>query len=212
AKDILHGTSQTLGFLTGALGAGDSRFLAVGSKRVQNSQGYWDPEKALFLTSTDGAAWSEINPEAVGGFPARLTGAAYGNDEYLAIGQSKIEGDMYGALTPANRVVISRVSAGDACKATYLGNGTIEFEVKFAAPQQYVEVFVRQNGLQNVAQNIVNSVVNNGDGSFTYKFTRGGYAPGEFVEYRFYSYIQNGPRVFTPGPVENVWKNLVVNN
>ena len=40
----------------------------------------------------------------------------------------------------------------------------MEFAVVLPSGQAYVEVFARQNGIQNVAQNIVNSEQDNGDG------------------------------------------------
>lgn len=91
---------------------------------------------------------------------------------------------------------------GSLCE---LGGGQIKFQVTLPSGQQYVEVFSRQNGLQNVAQNIVANGHARGDGYTTYSLTRGGYAEGDYIEYRFYSYLPNAPGVFTPGPQEFVW-------
>jgi hypothetical protein len=51
-------------------------------------------------------------------------------------------------------------------------NGSVRHAIKFPQPQAYVEVFVRQNGVQNIAQNIVASAVANGDGTFTYSLIK----------------------------------------
>ena len=106
--------------------------------------------------------------------------------------------------------ILTSKSDADNCKATNIGNGTIAFEVTLPTSQQYVEVFVRQNGLQNVAQNIADNAVYNNDGTYTYKVIRSGYNAGNIVEYRFYSYAPNSPGVFTPGPIENSWNKLIV--
>src|SRR5207302_2714310 len=74
--------------------------------------------------------------------------------------------------------------------------------------QAYVEVFARQNGIQNVAQNIVNSEQDNGDGTSTYSYVRQGYSACDAVDYRFYSYLPSSPGVFTPGPIESSWLSL----
>ena len=75
--------------------------------------------------------------------------------------------------------------------------------------QQYVEVFVRQNGIQNIATNIVSNATVHADGSTTYSLTRPGYSIGDSVEYRFYSYLPKSPGVFTPGPIEQRWQTYV---
>ncbi|HLP40090.1 MAG TPA: hypothetical protein VK465_01170 [Fibrobacteria bacterium] len=191
-----------------SLAYGNGQFVAVGWAQKQSIYGY-SPAQALLLTSPDGATWSEIDPETANGFPAVLVSATYGNNQYVALGKMELY-RYYEYGNRANIVVSSRVVADKSCKATNIGDGTVAFEVTFAAPQQYVEVFVRQNGLQNVAQNIVNNIINNGDGTITYKLTRGGYNPGDMVEYRFYSYAQNSPGVFTPGSIENRWNRLVL--
>ncbi len=87
--------------------------------------------------------------------------------------------------------------------ATDLGAGMVRFSVTLPSGQHYVEVFSRKNGVQNVAHNITSSAVLNGDGTTTYTFVKSGYAVGDVIEYRFYSYV--GPGVFTPGPSESTW-------
>jgi hypothetical protein len=91
---------------------------------------------------------------------------------------------------------------GSSCA---LGGDQVTFQVTLASGQHYVEVFARQNGVQNVATAIVGSAVDHGDGTATYSLTRGGYAASDVVEYRFYSYRPGSPGVFTPGPVEAAW-------
>jgi hypothetical protein len=86
-----------------------------------------------------------------------------------------------------------------------LGNGSVKFSVTLPANQQYVELFVRQNGIQNVAQAITNSAVANTDGTYTYSLVKSGYSVNDKIEYRFYSYLPAGGAVFTPGPVEQSW-------
>jgi hypothetical protein len=86
-----------------------------------------------------------------------------------------------------------------------LGGGKLELRVTLPSGERYVEVFARQNGIQNVAQAIAGFGVDHGDGSTTYVFTGSGYAAGDRVEYRFYSYLPDAPGVFTPGPAEQVW-------
>src|SRR5215216_1670152 len=85
------------------------------------------------------------------------------------------------------------------------GDGRRTFQVTLASGQQYVEVFVRQNGVQNVATAIQGSGVDHGDGTATYSLTRDGYAASDVIEYRFYSYQPGAAGVFTPGPLEGVW-------
>jgi hypothetical protein len=83
--------------------------------------------------------------------------------------------------------------------------GQLKFQVTLPSGQQYVELFAKQNGSQNVAINIVASGVANGDGTVTYSHSRTGYALTDKVEYRFYSYKPNAAGVFTPGASSSVW-------
>ena len=142
------------------------------------------------ITSRDGTTWTTTNS----GYQM-LSSVTYGNSQFVAVGDGKI--------------LVSNIIT-DNCKATYIGNGTIDFEVTFAKVQQYVELFVRQNGIQNVTQNITDTVIYNADGKVTYKFSQSGYNSDDFVEYRFYSYDTNSSGVFIPGPIENSWDNLTV--
>lgn len=100
--------------------------------------------------------------------------------------------------------------ADTGAEALALASDQLRFEVTLPAGQQYVELFVRQNGVQNVATAIQGSAVANGDGTATYSLVRGGYAAGDVVEYRFYSYLPGAPGVFTPGPAEQAWTTLDV--
>lgn len=86
-----------------------------------------------------------------------------------------------------------------------LGNGQVAFEIKLPSNQQFVQVFARQNGQQNVAEAITPSAQSNGDGTSTYRYVRGGYQQGDLIEYRFYSYLPSASGVFTPGTTENNW-------
>jgi hypothetical protein len=86
-----------------------------------------------------------------------------------------------------------------------LGGGQLKYQVTLASKQAYVEVFSRQNGIQNLATNIVSSESAHADGTSTYSYVKSGYAKNDAVEYRFYSYLPRSPGVFTPGPVEAKW-------
>ncbi len=93
--------------------------------------------------------------------------------------------------------------------AVDLGNGQVLLSVRLPLNQNYVEVFARQNGLQNVAQNIATSAISDGY-SDTYYFVDTGLKPKDLLEYRFYSYT--GPGVFTPGPTEATWAHIVISD
>jgi hypothetical protein len=97
--------------------------------------------------------------------------------------------------------------AGTLCD---LGDGSVRFSVTLPSGQQYVEVFSRQNGIQNVALNIVGRGTRHADGSTTYSFSRSGYQAGDFIEYRFYSYLPQSPGRFTPGPAEMIWQSYTL--
>jgi len=88
-----------------------------------------------------------------------------------------------------------------------LGNGQVAFEAKLPSGQQFVQVFARQNGQQNVAEAITASAQTNGDGTATYTYVRSGYLKGDKIEYRFYSYLPGQSGVFTPGASEFNWSN-----
>jgi hypothetical protein len=94
------------------------------------------------------------------------------------------------------------LNTGSACT---LANGDVKFQITLPIGQQYVEVFARQNGIQNVAQDITATAIGNRGGtSATYSFIKT-YQAKDLVEFRFYSYLPNSPGVFTPGPQENRW-------
>src|SRR5262245_52276777 len=69
---------------------------------------------------------------------------------------------------------VSAAMASDAPRAcgapqmTILDGGRIEYRVVLPRGQAYVELFVRQNGIQNVASEITRRAVDNGDGTATY--------------------------------------------
>jgi hypothetical protein len=111
----------------------------------------------------------------------------------------QVEGDEPGLEGQASALSTSAGSLRE------LGDGQLEFRVTLPSGQRYVEVFARQNGIQNVALAIQDRGVENGDGTTTYAFARPGYAAGDRVEYRFYSYLPDSPGVFTPGPIEWKW-------
>jgi hypothetical protein len=112
-----------------------------------------------------------------------------------------------GQVAAALEVCVSpAVNSGNVCN---LGGGQLKLQVTLPTGQQYVEVFARQNGVQNVAVAIQGSGLNNGNGTTTYSLTRSGYAATDQVEYRFYSYKPSAPGVFTPGPAEAAWYGYV---
>jgi hypothetical protein len=122
---------------------------------------------------------------------ATLAGCAMDTDTEVA--------DVEAAITACGAPALG---TGAVCEA---GGGELTFQVTLPSGQQYVEVFARQNGVQNVAAAIQGSGVVHADGTTTYALTRGGYAAGDAVEFRFYSYQPASPGVFTPGPAESVW-------
>src|SRR5882672_12664739 len=94
------------------------------------------------------------------------------------------------------------------CRPTYtqLANGDVRITATFTTPQSYVEAFVRVNNAQIAAGNIVSSGVADFDGRFSYTRTlaASSFHAGDAVTYRFYSYINGQPGVFTPGPAQDV--------
>lgn len=93
-----------------------------------------------------------------------------------------------------------------------LSNGAVKLSVTLPNVQKYVEVFVRLNGVQDPATNIVSSAVPGPPGSSTFSLVlpANRFKHGDQLIARFYSYKQNAPGVFTPGPEENVWSPLFV--
>ena len=96
--------------------------------------------------------------------------------------------------------------ASDNSTLTYNGNGTVTFEITLPSGQAFVELFSRQNGIQNLAVSIQHTESPLGNGSSLYSFTTGAYAEGDEVEYRFYHYRPASPGLFSPGPAPSVWK------
>jgi hypothetical protein len=117
----------------------------------------------------------------------------------------------YGSATCAENIACT-AAATDPTFVRQLANGNLQFIVTLPGKQQYVEVFVQQNRVQNIATNIVSSAVSNPDGSFTYSLVAPAtnYKTGDQILARFYSYKQNSPGVFTPGPVDSTWAPLLV--
>jgi hypothetical protein len=113
-------------------------------------------------------------------------------------------------------LLFSNVGKAQSCHPyiQQLSNGSLKFSVTFSQAQFYVEVFAKQNGIQNIATNIVSSQVLNANGTYTYSYTApaANYASGDVVVTRFYSYRQGQPGVFTPGPAEIVWSSDFVYN
>ncbi len=206
----------------------NGKYVAVGGIS-DHSPGVTGPIH-LVLTSIDGTTWTKIDVSGTNSF---LNSVTYGNNQFVAVGtEGTIRTSQDGTTwTPQNlgttKSLASVIYSNDMfmavgsiiaiqtsknytanCKATNIGNGTIVFEITLPTSQQNVEVFVRQNGMQNVSQSIVDKVVYNYDGTNTYKFTNSGYKAGDVVEYRFYSYALDGSKEFTPGPIENSWNKL----
>jgi hypothetical protein len=125
--------------------------------------------------------------------PVLASGCADGFDEPIAAEASSLGG---GACA------LPALGAGNVCD---LGGGQLEYRVTLPSGERYVEVFARQNGVQNLAQAIAGFGIDHGDGTTTYLYARAGYAAGDRVEDRFYSYLPDSPGVFTPGPAEQVW-------
>lgn len=84
---------------------------------------------------------------------------------------------------------------------TELPNGKILFKLKVDQRQEYVEIFIRKNGLQIIAEEITANY-NATQGIYYYLAT--GYASGDDIDVRFYSH-KNGVRKFAPGRLEQEW-------
>jgi hypothetical protein len=126
----------------------------------------------------------------------------------LAVACAPTEGEELGSTSSA--LSAADYPASGTGSVADLGAGQLRFSVTLPSGQQYVEVFSRQNGLQNVATNIVANATVHGNGTTTYSLVRGGYAVGDVVEYRFYSYRPRSPGRFTPGPQEFVWQSYTL--
>ena len=108
-------------------------------------------------------------------------------------------------------LAVSSARADSNTALVPLSGGAARFEVTLPSGQAYVEVFVRQNGIQNTAQAIQQSGVTLKDkpGYSRYSYQRAGFKAGDKIEYRFYSYLPRSPGVFSPGPAEMVWNTQV---
>jgi hypothetical protein len=110
-------------------------------------------------------------------------------------------------------VVIFAMGAGGEARAaqtgtaTDLGGGGVEFDITLPSGQAFVQLFVRQNGIQNIALDITHLATDLGNGTTRYALTINNYYKvGEILEYRFYHYLPNSPGLFTSGPIENEWR------
>jgi hypothetical protein len=114
------------------------------------------------------------------------------------------------AFSVATTVAVANgdARAAKTMSATDLGDGSVDFGVSLPSGQAYVELFVRQNGIQNIATPIVTHAIDHGDGTTTYHLTVHDYRCGDRIEYRFYSYLPQSPGVFTPGPAELIWSSF----
>jgi hypothetical protein len=102
--------------------------------------------------------------------------------------------------------------ADSSQKISELANGEIKFEVTYTEPKDYVEVFIKQNDVQNIATDITNSVTANVDGTYSYQLIHPGYAAGDLVAARFYGH-SNGIQEFTPAqfiPGFTTWGKSVI--
>jgi uncharacterized protein YxeA len=100
-----------------------------------------------------------------------------------------------------NNSLIYTNPAGGSPFITELANGKILFTLKTNTRQDYVEIFVRKNGIQMISQEITaNHIPSQG----AYEFTDTGYKKGDKIEVRFYTHA-NGAMQFIPGRAEQVW-------
>lgn len=104
-----------------------------------------------------------------------------------------------GFVSWGKSVIYSNPAAGSPY-ITELANGKVRFKVS-DSQKEYVEIFVRKNGVHVHAQNITSNYNFN---ESVYQFFDSGYKQGDDLEVRFYSHA-DGVRKFTPGSVEQVW-------
>ena len=114
---------------------------------------------------------------------------------------------MNGFMIRALAVVTFVMGAGSEARAaqtgtaTDLGDGGVEFDITLPSGQAFVQLFVRQNGIQNVALEITRHATDRGDGSTVYGLAIPHYyRVGDRIEYRFYSYLPASPRSLYAGP------------
>jgi hypothetical protein len=195
----------------------DPQWLAVdfgGTRHVSRVSLYWEAAASRHYDlqlSPDGTNWTTIYTDTNGnGGTDDITGLS-GSGRFLrlfshtrttgygvSLWEMKVYGDQNGAC------------AAPICNHPHirtLHSGDVEFKVTLPGQQQYVELFVRNNGVQIVDQNIVDSGVANPNGTYTYRVVKpaSSFHSGDRLVARFYSYKANSPAVFTPGPTGSVW-------
>ncbi len=89
-----------------------------------------------------------------------------------------------------------------------LPNNQIDLSVTLPNGQEVVEMFAKQNGVQNVSVNITSSESDNGDGTSTYNVVLTGYNNSDAVEYRSYNFRAGAVSNFIPGPDASAWKSF----
>ncbi len=104
-----------------------------------------------------------------------------------------------GFVSWGKSVIYSNPIAGSPY-ITELANGKVRYKVS-DSQREYVEIFVRKNGVHVHAQNIT---ANYNFHEIAYQFSDSGYKQGDELEVRFYSHA-NGVRKFIPGSAEQVW-------
>ncbi|VUD59399.1 hypothetical protein TDB9533_02667 [Thalassocella blandensis] len=92
----------------------------------------------------------------------------------------------------------------------YDGNNTVTFQITLPSGQAYVELFSKQNSVQNLAVSIQHTELPIGNGLSTYTFSSDFYNAGDIIEYRFYYYLPSAPGQFSPGPNPAAWKQKVL--
>lgn len=93
--------------------------------------------------------------------------------------------------------------AGGSPYIAELADGKILFRLKNNLQQDYVEIFVRKNGIQTTSQDITG---NYNASQNSYEFVDAGYKKGDKIEVRFYTHI-HGVQQFIPGQAEQVWSS-----
>ena len=111
----------------------------AGSEQQQSTSGDGTIDFDFTVTSDPGTAVVELTAHPVLGHLGPLEGVGIGVQTY-SVTASLVH-------IPSSRVAW----------ASDLGNGSVKFATLLPSGQAYVEVFVRQNGIQNVARNVVGS-------------------------------------------------------
>ena len=86
-----------------------------------------------------------------------------------------------------------------------LPDGGARFDLYAPSGQAYVEIFGRQNGLQNVAGGVTATETAIGNGFSRYSRAFDGYAEGDLIDVRAYNYLPGTSGVFFPGPSAATW-------